>query len=918
MKLCGKIISKISPIHNLAYCLVMIFMLVLTSSATAQRVIKPSEINKTVIDTNKHLSIPDSINASLLPVNEEKPDTTIKPQATIVLVDSANADSLQAYEDALDTTTVRISGDALPDVVSADASDSAVMDLKHNVFNLYGSANVKYQDMQLDAYEIIYDQNHNLVTAALATDSAILAKGKPTFVQGKEKFTYDSLQYNFKSKRAIVRNVHSQYGEGFVYSEQVKRNPDQSIYGYHSVYTTCALEEPHFGIAAQKIKVVPGRVIASGAANVVIEGVPTPLFLPFGLFPISDGQRSGFKIPTYTIEEQRGLGLLGGGYYFNLSEKADLLVESNIYSKGSWATNTLSNYNNRYHYSGAFAFKYAYNKTGESYESGSSITKDFNIQWTHRSDPKSRPGVSFNASVDAGTSTYNANNTYTTNLILQNQYQSNITFTKQWPNKPYTLSVSARHSQNTQTRLVNVTLPEVAFATQFNPFQSKHGTGNKWYEKINTEYRLSAVNQTSFYDTTFSLNQIPKYHYQNGILQTIPISASYSVLRFLKMKVSSTYKEYWNTEQIYQYYNSQTDKVDSLTKRGFFTARDFDAHLDFNTMIYGVKMFKKGKIAGIRHVLTPSVGIGYVPDYAAAPFYYGYKTRLSANGPETYLPVYQGAIPGVPGMNQFGKYRSALGYSLTNNLQMKVRSTKDSTGFKNIRLIDNFAISGAYDLAADSFNWSNVNMTFATLLFNVINISANANFDPYAFDYVNGRRSTQTLWEADRKLMRFQTAGISIGGSLHAKRHATTAANNLSPQASDQVARMMQYGRYNDYADFSIPFNMNFSYLLNISKQYNPTSKQDTLVFSQHYVGIDGDLNITTRWKIGVRTGFDVNTKKLQLTSIDIYRDLHCWEMRLSTVPFGPRKSYFFTLQVKAQVLQDLKLTRRRDYRDAL
>ncbi|OJW97367.1 MAG: hypothetical protein BGO70_06115 [Bacteroidetes bacterium 43-93] len=918
MKLCGKIISKISPIHNLAHCLVMIFMLVLTTSATAQRVIPPTETHKTNTDTNKHLSIPDSINASLLPVNEEPPDTTIIKPKTAVLVDSTNPDSLQAYEDALDTTSIRISTDALPDVVTANASDSAVMDLKHNVFNLYGSAQVKYQDMQLDAHEIIYDQNHNLVTAALAEDSAVLAKGKPTFVQGKEKFTYDSLQYNFKSKRAIVRNVRSQYGEGFVHSEQVKRNPDQSIYGYHSVYTTCALDHPHFGIAAQKIKVVPGRVVASGPANVVIAGVPTPLFLPFGLFPISDGQRSGFKIPTYTVEEQRGLGLLGGGYYFNLSEKADLLVESNFYSKGSWATNALSNYNNRYHYSGAFAFKYAYNKTGESFESGSSITKDFNIQWTHRSDPKSRPGVSFNASVDAGTSTYNANNTYTQNQILQNQYQSNITFTKQWANKPYTLSLSARHSQNTQTRLVNVTLPELAFATQFNPFQGKHSTGTKWYDKINIEYRLSAINQTSFYDTTFSLDQIPKYHYQNGFLHTIPIKANYTVLRFLTMNISSNYKEYWNTEQIYRYYNTQTDKEDSIIRRGFFTARDFDAHWGFNTMIYGVKMFKKGKIAGVRHVLTPNVGLGYIPDYAAAPFYYGYKTRLTANGPETYLPVYAGAVPGIPGMNQFGKYRSALEYSLTNNLQMKVRSSKDSTGFKNIRLIDNFAIAGAYDLAADSFNWSNVNMTFATLLFNVINISANANFDPYAYDYENNRRSTQTLWQAEHKLVRFQTAGVSIGGSLHAKKKANAAANNLSPQASDQVARMMQYGRYNDYADFSIPFNMNFSYLLNIRKDVSTFSKKDTLVLSQHFLGIDGDLNITSRWKIGVHTGFDINTKQLQLTSIDIYRDLHCWEMRLSTVPFGPRKSYFFTLQVKAQVLQDLKLTRRRDYRDAL
>ncbi len=914
MNLCGKIISKISRFHNLAYCLVVIFMFALTSSVKGQ-IIKASD--KVITDTVKKLSIPDSINASLLPINEEGPDKPI-PKDTLIAVDTTVTDSLLTDEDKADTLGIKISPDALTEIVTAEASDSAVMNVKHNIFDLYGNAKVNFQDMQLDAYKVSYDQGHNLVTAALATDSAILAKGKPTFTQGKEKFTYDSLQYNFKSKRAIVRNVRSQYGEGFVYSEQVKRNPDQSIYGMRNVYTTCALESPHYGIIARRIKVIPGRVIASGSANINLEGVPTPLFLPFGLFPISDGQRSGFKIPTYTIEEQRGLGLLGGGYYFALSPKADLLVESNIYSKGSWGINTLSNYNSKYKYSGALVFKYSYNKIGESYESNSSINKGFNVQWTHRSDAKSRPGVSFNASVDAGTSSYNANNSYNTQQILQNNYQSNITYTKQWLNKPFSLSVSARHSQNTQTKLVNVTLPEVAFGTQFNPFQRKNSTGTHWYEKINTEYRMQAVNQTTFYDSTFTINQIPKYDYQNGILHTIPIRANYSIVRFIKMNVSSTYKEYWNTRQVYRAYNAATDKIDTTINRGFFTARDFDAHLDFTTQIFGVKMFKKGKLAGIRHVITPNAGIGYVPDYAAAPFHYGYKTRLAATGPETYLPVYEGAVPGVPGLGQFGKYRSAVSFGLSNNLQIKLRTSKDTTGFKNIRLIDNLSVGSAYDLAADSFNWGYINVGFTTLLFNVVNITASSAFDPYAFDYVNERRSKQTLWDEKGKLARFQNATVSMSASLHAKKRTNPAAANLPPGASDQVARMMQYGRYNDYADFNIPFNMNFSYFLSMTKQYLPISKKDTLTFSQHYIGIDGDVNITSRWKIGVRTGFDVNSKQLQLTSIDLYRDLHCWEMRLSTVPFGPRKSYFFTLQVKAQVLNDLKITRRKDYRDAL
>ncbi len=878
----------------------LIFTFVLTNTAFAQR--------KTV-DTSTSLTI--------------SADTLIKD--SLVIADSLALDSLggdtltidsvsnQSLEDRLG---IRISSDALPSEVTANASDSAVLDMTDNNFELYGNAKVNYENMQLDAYKVTYKQSSNIVTAALSEDTAIQSKGKPTFSQGQEKFTYDSLQYNFKSKRAIVRNARSQYGEGYVYSEQVKRNPDQTIYGLNNVYTTCALGTPHYGIRAKKIKVIPGRVAATGPANIVIENVPTPLFLPFGLFPITQGQRSGFKLPTYTIEQNRGLGLLGGGYYFSLSQKTDLLVETNLYSKGSWATNFLSNYNNRYRYNGSLAFKYAYNKTGEEFETNAAITKDFNVQWTHRSDPKSRPGTNFSASVDFGTSTYNANNTFTASQILQNQYQSNITYSKTWANKPYSLSVAARHSQNTNTRRVDVTLPEINFfVNTFNPFQGKNSVGTHWYDKITTQYTLKAINQTSFYDSNFSFSNIPDFEYNNGIVHDIPISASYNIFRFINMTPRVAYKEYWLTRQRYQYYNANYDRIDTIDYNGFYTSRDFSASIDFNTRIYGVKMFKKGKIAGIRHVLTPSVGFGYIPNYAAAPFYYGYQTRLRPNEAPAYRSTYEGSIPGVPGMGQFGDFRSAIPFSLDNNLQVKVRSEKDSTGFKNVRLIDNFTLSSAYDIAADSFNWSNINVRFGTLLFNIINISAGAVFDPYVFDYESGRRLKQTMLESNRGIARLQTANVSLGGSINGK---PKDKKTPPPGQEDEFSRMMQYGRYNDYVDFSVPYNLTFSYSLNLTNQYSKTQKKDSLYVSQHSINLSGDVNITPRWKFGFTTYYDLISKQLQTSSFDIYRDMHCWEMRLSTIPFGQRKSFYFTLQVKAQVLNDLKLIRRRDYRDAL
>jgi len=852
---------------------------------------------------------------------QQKADTAISLAADTLKVDSLlTKDSLNAKKDSTAKNSleerlgIKISPDALPDVVTAEASDSAVLNMSENVFELYGNAKVNYEEMKLSAHKVSYQQSKNIVIAALSEDSVIALRGKPEFTQGQEKFTYDSLQYNFKSKRAIVRNAHSQYGEGFVISEQVKRNPDQSIYGLHSVYTTCALDEPHFGIYAQKIKLIPNRIVASGPANIRIEKIPTPLFLPFGLFPITQGQRSGFKLPTYTIEEQRGIGLLNGGYYFSVSDKVDLLAEGNFYTKGSWAANVLSNYANRYRYSGAFAFRYAYNKTGEDYESTSTIKKDFNIQWMHQSDAKSRPGVSFNAKVDAGTSTYNANNSIVTNQILQNQYQSNITYSKRWQNKPISLTISANHNQNTQTRLVNVGLPEVNFyLAQFNPFQNKKRVGERWYDKITAQYTFSGVNRLQFYDSSFSFNTLSLGDMVNGMKHEIPVSASYNVMRFLKVSVNATYREYWMTRRLYKAYNIATAHLDSTQYRGFYTGRDVESSVRLYTQIFGMKMFKKGsKIAGIRHVLSPEMSFGYLPDYAAAPFYYGYKTRLDATGAPTYQSAYEGS-PYVPGLGQFGNIRSAINFGLDNNLQVKMRTSKDTTGFKNIRLIDNFRINGSYNLAADSFNWSNFTMNFATMLFNVVNMTANASFDPYAFDYQSGRRSKELQWNGHGGLVRFQQANVSLSASLHSKKR-----DNKNATGSDEYNRLMMYGRYDDYVDFSIPFNMNIAYTLGISKQYSAFSKSDTLVVSQNYLDLSTDVNITSRWKVGVRTGYNLVTKELQLTSIDIYRDMHCWEMRMSTIPFGTRKSYFFTLQVKASVLQDLKLVRRKDYRDAL
>ncbi len=898
------IYSKIQSIRCLFGGLLVFFVFILTCNSHAQT--QDSTAVSNIIRTNR---IIDTTADSALIVNDS------------LAVDSLANDSLNttgSIEQLEERLGIKISPDALPSIVTSEAVDSAVLDMKRNKFYLYGDAKVNYEDLQLNAGKVQYDQSANLVMAMPLADTAVKLKDRPSFTQGNEKFTYDSLKYNFKTKKAIVLNARSKYGEGFVYSNQVKRNPDQSIYGLGNVYTTCSLDTPHFGIRAKKIKVIPNKVVASGAANVTIEQVPTPVYLPFGLFPIAQGQRSGFILPTYTLDEQLGLGLIGGGYYFKLSQYTDLKMMTNIYSKGSWLVSGVSNYTKRYKYNGSLLFSYGYNKRGEAYEPDAQINKDFQVQWQHRSDPKSRPGTSFSASVNAGSSTFNQNNAYNTDLILQNQFNSNITYSKQWAGKPYSLNIGARHSQNTGSGLVQVTLPTMAFyVSQFNPFQGKNSLGTKWYEKITTEYRFTAENQLSFYDSAFDFGNLAFEDFNNGMKHEIPISASYNVLRFINLTMGTQYTEYWLTKQQYRYYNNSQEQVDTFKNNGFFTARDFNASIGVNTRIYGLKKFKKGSLMGIRHVLAPRVNYTYTPDFANPPFRYGYQTIIDPNNTTPqYLSPYEGAVVGTPGFNQFGRFSSSVNFGLNNNLQIKVRTKDDSIGSKNVTLIDNFDLSTSYDIARDSFNWSTLNLTFSTNVLDIVNVNASAVFDPYLFSYEEGRRIDRTMLGNGTGIARFSNANLSLSTQLNSK--ATGERNSNPAVNSPDYQRLMAYGGYNDYVDFEIPWNISINYAIQLSNSYQPVSKTDSLAVSNHFVGISGELNITDRWKVRVSTGYNFLQKQLQVTQLNIYRDLHCWRMEMSTVPFGPRKNYTFTLGVKAQVLQDLKLLRRRNYNEFL
>ena len=875
------------------YCIAIIFIFFITNTAYCQT--KPAATPDT-ISLKNNAPVADSISSSVDSVRK----------ASVAIADTSKKKRLEA------ALGIRLSKDALTSVVKAESRDSAVLDMEHNLFYLYGKAKTNYEDLQLTSGQITYEQASNIVSAAPYQAQKDTGADKQTFTQGKEKFTYDSLQYNFKSKRAIVRNVRSQYGEGYVYSEQVKRSPDQSIYGSHSVYTTCALDTPHFGIVAKKIKVIPGKVIISGPANLCIEGIPTPLFVPFGLFPVSQKQRSGFVLPTYTIEEQRGLGLLNGGYYFYVNDHVDLLAQTNLYAKGSYAVSAMADYKTLYRYTGNLNLSYAYNKTGEDFEPGASVKKDFMVTWRHQSDGKSVPGQNFTASVQAGSSSYYSNNSYDPNQILQNQYQSNVSYSKNWQGKPFGLTISALHSQNTGTKQINVTLPSMTFyVSQFSPFQSKHSVGSHWYDKITTSYSVDFVNRTTFYDSTLNLSNISTRDFQTGMVHKIPVSASYTILRYVQMSFNVNYNEYWLTQKLYTFYNDSAQKLDSIDTRGFYAARDFSAGVNFSTRIYGMKLFRHSSLRGIRHVLSPSVGLSFHPDFGASPFNYYYRSRVDTSRNIVYHSPYATSIVGYPANGKAGQ----VNFGINNNLQIKVKSNKDkdtATGYRNVTLIDGLSVNASYNPAVDSFQWSNISTSFRTNIADKINISSSATFNPYAFDYTLGREIPKLMEQMGFGLARFTSANVAIGTNFHSK----PVGSSMNPTNSEEYSRIVRNAGYNDYVDMNIPWSFNISYSLSADNHFNTISRRDTVVISQN-VMFQTELQLSRRWKVTMSSGYNFNYHQLTSTSIDIYRDLHCWAMHMQTIPFGPRKSFNFTINVKSAVLQDLKLVRRRDYRDS-
>lgn len=800
----------------------------------------------------------------------------------------------------------------LESIVKYSAKDSIIMAAAKKKIYLYGEAVLDYTTINLKAYYVEIDMATKILTARGLYDSLEGEWiGRPVFTDKDKSFTAEEMSYNFETKKGVVKSVITQEGDGYLHGDRVKYTKErvgkdtvQVIYVKGGKYTTCNLEEPHFHIKANKIKVIPDDKIITGPANFVIENVPTPVFLPFGYFPTKTERASGIIFPQYGVQPQFGFFLKDLGFYWAASPKVDLAVKGSIYTNGSFALGVSSQYKIRYKVAGNVAVEYKNTVFGNDPKLPDyRRLPNWRFAWTHQQDPKWLPGLSFKSDVTVITSGYNKFNEVSINNYIQNTFQSNISLSYAIPKTPFNVSVNLRHEQNTSLKTVNLTLPEIVWNTsRFFPFKNrKRTTPAKWWQQIwegiGITHRTDFGNRIVTYDSTFNkdLRSFFKGRVTNGIRHTFQASNSFKILKYINFNPTFNYIEYWDFKKMERHWDNTTQQSVTDTLRGFFTDREWDVRADLSTNVFGFFTFKKGKVKAIRHVFTPNVYFSYNPNLNRNV--YGYFGQNGAYG--SYRPaeitLYGGPNRGPAGL---------IGFSLNNNLEMKVASKKDTlTGEKKIKIFDYLNLSGSYNLIADSLRLQPFSIQMRNTFFdNKLSVVFSSLFDPYAVDTVGVDRRINTFeYKKTGKLLRITNVSLAVTFAIVGKpKEPLKVKQNLTTPEEQQ----MVVQNPNQFLDFNVPYNLSVSY--NFS--YNRPIYEATIT---NNVQLRGDFSITKNWKIDFNTGFDFVAKKFTLTSIGINRNLHCWQMDFQWIPFGQIASYVFTIRAKSSLLQDLKLNRR-------
>ena len=823
--------------------------------------------------------------------------------------DTLAADTLAA--DTMQRDTARKPRKAtgfLDGAIEGKSTDSLVYDVRNKLVYVYNEGDVTYQNSNLKADFMRIDMTDKTVFAYGKPDSldgkAIVTK--PEFSDGSASYQMDTITYNFATEKAKIKGVATQQGDGWLVGGSVKKMPDNTINIQDGMYTTCdETDHPHFYLAMTKAKVQPGKKVITGPAYLVMEDVPIYfLGIPYGFFPINMGPKSGLLMPSYGEDGTRGFFLRDLGYYITLGDYADLAVRGGFYTLGSWEASAASRYIKRYKYSGSFNIQYSNIKTGEKGEPDYLKQSNFRVQWTHSQDAKANPGSTFSASVNFATSGYNRYSANTLNDILSTQTNSSISYSKSWTGTPFSLSANMAISQNSSNQSISLTLPTVVFnVSRIYPFKRKEKTGkDRWYEKISMQYTGKMTNSVTTTESEIFTKKTLE-NMKNGIEHSIPVSASFNVFNYINLSPSVNYNEKWFFKKVEYEWNPMTNKVDTMANEyGFYRLYNYSMSVSASTTVYGMYDFTKKKrdrkIQAIRHVLTPSIGFSYTPDFG--DFKYGYYKSLqrdSLGTTQTYSPYAVNAYS-VPSSGR----NMSMNFSLSQNLEMKVLSKRDTSGVKKIKLIDELRISGSYNFLADSMRLSGN-----------FGINLSMTLDPYRLT-PDGKRINKLFFPG-----RIVSTGWSFGYTFKSRDdRSQTAINDITsipPEymnpfydpygTMDPVLRRQYMAQ--TYYDFSLPWNFGFNYTVNYSittGNYPPKGYKKNVTQT---VGFNGSLNLTPKMGITFQGGYDIKANRLTTSSVSITRDLHCWQMSFSWIPFGTYRSWSFNIGVKAASLSDLK-----------
>lgn len=829
--------------------------------------------------------------------NEDARDTSTFTQI-IPLRDTTATDSL-------------MDASVLQNLVNYDALDSMAIMVAENKAYLYNKAHIDYGDITLEAGYIELDWVKNEVYARGILDSNGNVVQRPIFKQGEDTYETDEIRYNFSSNKAVIKAVITKEGEAFLHGSLIKRVDENTFYVKNTSFTTCNKRHPHFAVTTGKAKVISGSKIVTGPANLVIMGVPTPIFLPFGYFPAQDRRASGFIMPTYSTHLGKGLGLVGGGYYFNISEYVDLSLTGEVYSRGGFGVRANTNYKKRYKFNGNFDLRYNNTKIGdprfEAY-GGFQQSKDFRVRWSHRQDPKARPDFTFSASVDLANPTFNRFNTTNASDFLQNTTTSSISIDKRWSGSPFSLTASAYHTQNNIARDFTLSLPKVAFTmTRIFPFAQKNRVGSsKWYERIGVNYSANTEARiTSNYDSINEGVVDFRKQIQTGVNNSMNISTNERILKFISFSPSIQFSSRWYPSRLNYSYDSIQKKVVSDTISGFSTVNTFSASATLSTKVYGTFKYRKGPIRAIRHMMTPQVGFRYAPDFADENF--GIYQRITDTTGATQLyNRFNGYLYGSAGQGMNGSITFGLG----NNFEAKVRDNKDSTGERKIKLLDRLNLNTSYNLAAEEFNWAPLSMVAqSSILNNKVQLTYQGTYDFYGYDTLVKKRVNRFASEVNGVLARNTRTNFSVNtrwsGKFGSENESKKNTSAIGIEENDP-----DYYSFTNLVDFSMPWS--------IGLQYNYQIAKPDLVsrVSTHSLGIDVKLDPTANWHVMVTSGYDLVQKEFTFTTLDLSRDLHCWELHIRWVPFGFQQSYMIGLNIKAASFKDAKVERRRNLGD--